>query len=101
MTEFGWTETWPGWANHWIGRTIRVLVGLIGTVSGLVMIWYARGMAGFLRSQPDWDGETITVAVLGAALALAALSLSIRPSRLTVSLAALVAIAIPFVGAAI
>lgn len=101
MSDPRWTESWPGWASHWLGRALRILFGILGAVFGLVMIWYARGMAGYLRSQPHWDGETVTVAVLGAALVLAALSVSIRPSRLTVSLAALVLAAIPFVGAAI
>ncbi len=99
MAERSWTRSWPSWAGRWYGVVFRVLVGLIGTLVGLGLTWLAGFAATFKDNQPDWDGESLTLLVLGIVTAVLAIALALRPSRLTVALAAATAVAIPTVGA--
>lgn len=80
---------------------MRVLVGALGILAGLGLIWLAGFAATFKKTQAEWDGEALTILFLGVAIVVVALALAVRPSRLTISLAAFTAVAIPVVGAII
>lgn len=98
MPDRAWTRLWPSWVSRWYGIVLRVLVGVLGMLAGLGLIWLAGFAATFKKTQPEWDGEALTVLFLGMVTVVVAIALAVRPSRLTFVLAALTALAIPIVG---
>ena len=98
MPENHWVELWPGWARHWYGMVLRILLGAIGTMLGIGLIALANFGATFKKDQAEWDGEAISILILGLATITVSLAVLIRPSRLTILSAVAVLIAIPVVG---
>lgn len=98
MAERYWTQAWPSWVRRWYGVVLRVLVGGAGALLGIGLIWLAGFAATFKNTRPDWDGESLTILFLGIAVVMVAFALAVWPSRLTIGVAALAAVAIPVIG---
>lgn len=101
MPDGAWTDTWPAWSRRWFGIALRVFAGVLGTLAGVVLIVLANFGATFKKSQPEWDAESLAILFLGLATIAVAVAVTIRPSRLTVTLAVLTVFAIPLVGSII
>lgn len=98
MAENDWLELWPAWARRWYGMVLRILFGATGSMLGIGLIALANFGATFKKQQPEWDGEAISILVLGLATVTVSLAVLVRPSRLTILSTVIVAIAIPVVG---
>lgn len=98
MGERSWTEPWPGWAPKWYGIALRAVLGLLGTLVGLGLVVLANFGATYKKSPPEWNGENVTVLLLGTATIVVGLAVATKPSRLSVAVTALTAVSIPIVG---
>jgi uncharacterized membrane protein HdeD (DUF308 family) len=96
----GWLDLWPEWSRRWQGWVLRVVIGVAGLLFGLVMLWLAFFAATFGSDPADWDAESVTIAIIGAAGIVAGLWVAIRPSRASVA-AVLLVVAGTLVGSAV
>ena len=98
MAENYWVELWPGWTRRWDGMVLRILFGATGSMIGFGLIALANFGATFKKDQPEWDGEAISILILGIATIAVSLAVMFRPSRLSILSTVIVVIAIPVVG---
>jgi len=82
------TTTNQGWANHGMGRVLRMLIGLGGMAAGTLMLLQAT-----LMPQSSW-----ALILLGVGLAATAVRAALDPTRVRLAIALSAIIAVPVVG---
>lgn len=80
---------------------VRTVFGIAGVLLGAAIAFLGFFGAGYMQSQPDWSGEPSVLLILGISVVVAVPAAAIRPTRLTIAIAALVLLAVPITGTVI
>lgn len=80
------------------GVVLRILYALGGSALGLALVWLGWFGASFENSSPVWDGEATTLLILGAAVIVATVYASIKPTVRNATVSGLVIALVPVAG---
>lgn len=89
-------EPRPTWSSRWFGIVVRVVMAVVGVLSGALVVWGGFFAAYFATpDQPDWDAASVAFLVFGFAVIEGSIWLGVRPSRASaLTLVAIIAAAI-------
>lgn len=93
------TSRWDRWAQQPTGVALRVVFGVLGSATGLVLVWVAYFGASFKRNEPRWNSETLVLLALGLAVVTTTVLAALRPTKRNTLIGLLMVALVPVTGA--